>query len=486
MQDADDSVTLATSEISPEGFFRFDLDGLPKTARFKLDSHWLWLPDREQSWGVDGYDGDEPYRLHAWLGKSVHGRVVLPPAVASSPDALKGALVRISPTNGRASEAVLGPVRDDGSFSFENLNPERAYEVRLEQDGFACIEQPVRGGAPGKVAEVELHALQAVRLRGHVFAQDGSALSGAMVMLSSSHLDVSWTENLVRLLYFDAPSLDEFGPAGLSALTGSDGSFALDRAPALDSNALFACAPGFRVATIQLEALRAGESRSGLQFLLAPHAEIEITAIDERGEPVSGARIAAFDPDSDSGVDMCYANSSARPIALPTGVRDSLLEWLEPPLPTTERGIASLRLMSDVKHVLLDVRDGDFVGFPPEPLLLEDGKKVKVTVTLRHSTPVCIEFPSMLRPGGEDDLRVFDELGWMRTGSLGRRFGGPNYPWNAASGERPVPNDTLPGIRLAPLPAGRYTVKGVDATGKVHTKTFDLDPEHPRSINLNQ
>jgi hypothetical protein len=29
-------------------------------------------------------------------------------------------------------------------------------------------------------------------------------------------------------------------------------------------------------------------------------------------------------------------------------------------------------------------------------------------------------------------------------------------------------------------------VKGVDATGKVHTKTFDLDPEHPRSINLNQ
>jgi hypothetical protein len=33
------------------------------------------------------------------------------------------------------------------------------------------------------------------------------------------------------------------------------------------------------------------------------------------------------------------------------------------------------------------------------------------------------------------------------------------------------------------LPAGRYTVKAVDATGKVHAKTFDLDPRAPRSID---
>jgi hypothetical protein len=267
-------------------------------------------------------------------------------------------------------------------------------------------------------------------------------------------------------------------------VTGPDGAFALERAPDIASAALLVLASGFRSETVQLTEIRAGGLRSDLEFLLTPHARLEITAVDEHGDPVPRAAIAALDPDSNSAVDLVDASDAFRSRS-PGGVgHASLLDWLEPPLPTAdEHGRASLRVCGDVKRILVDVREGDLVGFPPGPLALEDGMRVELKVTLRHSAPVCIQFPSMMRAEGDDDLRVFDERGWMRTATFGHRFGGPPYPWNAYKGDHPAPNDSLSGIRLAPLPAGRYTLKAVDATGKVHSKSFLLDPLHPRSID---
>ena len=462
VQDKDDPVTLATSEVASDGSFRFDLEELPAAAVFKLDSAWLWLPGREQLWLSKWHDESEPYVLHAFLGTAIHGRVLPAGGSASETLALAGARVGLQCAEGNRTWSVTQPLNADITFAFDNLDPGPTYSIRLEQDGFVGIWQRVWGTAPGKDVEAQLRATPAARLRGQVFAPDGAPLAGVELSFVPSSHAIEFARSFEELASFP-PSESErakLEASGMGTITGPDGTFRIERAPALADAVLSARLEGFRVENKPVGALHAGEPRTGLDFVLTPHAELQITAVDEAGRAVPVAELAVFDPDTLTGVSVSRRRTA-------------------PPL-------IAARLRRDVRRVLLDLRCGDLVGFSPEPIALEDGKIVQLTITMHPSAPVCIEFPSRLQQGGTDDVRVFDEHGWLRTATLQTGWPFVGYPWDAHLGDSSAPRDALPGIRLAPLPAGRYTVKALDATGKFHSKTFDLDPRTPRSVVLNR
>lgn len=208
-------------------------------------------------------------------GVSVAGRVVDPRAAPAS-DAWVSARYELEGPRGRRSRTVTAVCDATGGFVLECVDPEAFLELSARL-GDAVTSAPVtRGASASEPLVLTLTDERRVGLRGRVTDESGRALAGAEVEI--------WRASPPNVIGGEERS----SPGGRAKLTtDADGRFETPRELAPDADyCAVVRAPG-RVAT-QTSWARAG---TPVEVALPPLAKLEGVLLDERGEPVAGARV---------------------------------------------------------------------------------------------------------------------------------------------------------------------------------------------------
>ena len=203
---------------------------------------------------------------------------------------------------GRGRNARTG---EDGAFELSNL-PVGNHRLRITGGGRTMpMVVPVVLGFGANLVDI---VLDSTSLAGRVLGPDGSPVADAQVSVS-----------VVRASSGDDPlgGLEQMVPGGLEAMGGGrggrgaksdgDGQFVLPGVQAGPKLRLRATAKGFAAAGIEVDALTAGEQRTGVELRLSASGKAKVTVAGSSGPfQVLRARMldAAGQPRSDVGPEM--------------------------------------------------------------------------------------------------------------------------------------------------------------------------------------
>lgn len=176
-----------------------------------------------------------------------------------------------------------------GRFRLTPVDPDNAYLVQVEAEGYADGRVEVAGLEPRRVKDdVRIELAPGVSAVGRVTDEDGAALSDATVTLTAAP-EAGGSGGMHRRMIM-AGGGDEDGP---QAITGDDGSFRFD---------------GLQAGTFDLEARRSGYAPAKARGLIVDEgdeptdlgavemqigARVEGVVLDLDGYPVEGANVTA-------------------------------------------------------------------------------------------------------------------------------------------------------------------------------------------------
>ncbi|MFO0932370.1 MAG: carboxypeptidase regulatory-like domain-containing protein [Planctomycetota bacterium] len=193
----------------------------------------------------------------------------------------------------------------DGAFALDGLEPGARYVVVVRHPRYLPAELPgLDGSAGGGVEGIEVLLEDAAWVSGTVTDEAGKPLAGVRIA-SPDVDDPGWREldlgGVTVRVYIGGDADDlEHGPT--KARTDARGRFELGSLPPTEAGRglrLRARAPGFFPGELKLEGLVAGAERKDVVFRLAAGtAVVAGVVVDDRDQPVAGARVMASADDA--------------------------------------------------------------------------------------------------------------------------------------------------------------------------------------------
>jgi hypothetical protein len=262
-------------QLGDDGRFRVAL------ARDALRG-WITLEARYASLPVPlaWHDGmaRNAHVLKPELGGALRGRLVVPESARDKTPSWEGTRVVLTGTPLESSKAAFETVALlDARGEFESGGLPAGYEIELVL-AVAPFVPLVRSNVriePGRVQALELALELGASVRGTVVDERSRPLAGALI---GAHSDALFAA-LVDLPGTERP-------------TGADGTFEISGIPS-GKLRLWATLEGYLPKELELEALRAGEVRAGVQLVLESGNVLAGRVLHEDGRPAAGCELHA-------------------------------------------------------------------------------------------------------------------------------------------------------------------------------------------------
>lgn len=298
---------------------------------------------------------------------------------------------------------------EEGRFRLGGVPGRSLYLVARAEKRLTRGRQPVKPEEVGSEEGVLLHTVAGAALRGRVTDELGAPVAGAEVFVMPS---LTYVVQAIRTreIYFER------------MFTGGDGSFAIEAVPAGAMLAVQAFDGATHPGSAEFGPLARG-STAEVGVRLSPTGGLTARAVDEEGEPVSGARAVAVP------LDLRLAPAFARDVSswLAESGSDGALRW--PRLP--RRNYLLLAQSRDGRSAPYAAAVQGDGSAAPEPLVIQtsmalDGRLVDAEGRGIPGAKVMLaSIPA--KPGAEDERR-----GGMRGGGGGGMPAGPEIFLEAA------------------------------------------------------
>lgn len=307
--------------------------------------------------------------------------LTLPPATVLSGRVIDAATRK--PVNGaivHSGRAALGSARSatDGNFKLSLIGTQRP-DLRLlvAASGYVDETQEIVLGSNARPVTIALRP--AATILGQVVDARGAPVTAARVALA-----VKPGADGMRSMRRTMRGLSRSAP---EARTNARGAFRITRVDPAEIYELSARATGFARGSIDLLALKPGETRSGANLTLSSGMAIVGRVVDGQGRPLPSAMVTAK---------LAPADRQSRAMVFVTGVREGKVD--DPPILTDSEGRFTVSDLAVGRYDLTVARPGFAKQTVPGITLSE-------TVTQHDAGNVALE------PGHSIQGRVLDKLG---------------------------------------------------------------------------